>query len=457
VLLKWGMLEGAKYHLFHLVSFNCPVGQAGSEVAQQAGVPQEWVDHPVGEDNAGFTLSNELMRKTLGFVAEGTSAKVVADLLAHPREVAAGREFVDPPKKDFVPCRVCGSEDMMTVLDLGLQPLANDFRYTEADAEKCERYPLKLMRCRKCNHAQLSVMVERKALFSNYSYRSGTSRTLDEYFGWLQAKIESEVKVPHSEQKKVLELACNDGTQLNHFKKRGWATYGVDPASNLVPYARENGHTVVNELWGASHADKYKDLPKEFDAILAQNVLAHVPNPVDFLRGCAERMGKHTRTYMQTSQCEMFNDGQFDTVYHEHISFFSPRSFQKMAELVGLKIVDWEISPIHGGSCLVTFMKDDKEATGTLPAAIKQEEDRGQLEDAYYLRYRAQAMATRDWLNKMLEEMHAQGHDIVGYGAAAKGMVLLHYMLAQKPKLEFKYVVDDAPLKQNTYCPGTRR
>jgi 2-polyprenyl-3-methyl-5-hydroxy-6-metoxy-1,4-benzoquinol methylase len=127
---------------------------------------------------------------------------------------------------------------------------------------------------------------------------------------------------------KILELACNDGTQLNHFKALGWATYGVDSAINLVPYARDQGHTVWNKMWGASHADKYTGMPAEFDAILGQNVLAHVPNPVDFLAGCVERMNNHTRLYMQTSQCDMFADGQFDTVYHEHISFFSPRSFR---------------------------------------------------------------------------------------------------------------------------------
>jgi hypothetical protein len=118
-------------------------------------------------------------------------------------------------------------------------------------------------------------------------------------------------------------------------------------------------------------------------------------------------------------------------------------------------VVHWEITSIHGGSCLVTMMKKTDLIDDTLPAALQQEEDRGQLDDTYFVRYRAQALATRDWLNRVLEGMSTQGHEIVGYGAAAKGMVLLHFLLAQEPGFDLEYVVDDAPLKQNLYCPGT--
>ena len=452
------LASGDRFHLFHLSSFNARIGQSANEVAAAVHVPQTVLEHDPLEDSPGFLLDNAKISSQFKLSFEGTPQTVVADLLAHKDHIIMGREALDQEQHvhDYVPCRVCGSHNMMEVLDLGMQPLANDFRPTVEDSHQCERHPLRLMRCRKCNHAQLSTMVDRKPLFTNYTYRSATSRTLDDYFTWLADKVEEETGTAGtSGPKKVLELACNDGTQLNHFKRLGWETYGVDPATNLVPYAREQGHTVWNEMWGASHADKYTGMPEEFDAILGQNVLAHVPNPVDFLAGCVERMNARTRLYMQTSQCDMFADGQFDTVYHEHISFFSPRSFRQLAEEVGLHVVHWEITPIHGGSCLVTMMKKVDAADDTLPAALEKEEHRGQLEDTYFLRYRAQALATRDWLNRVLEGMEAQGHDIVGYGAAAKGMVLLHFLLAQEPNFALKYVVDDAPLKQDLYCPGT--
>jgi len=461
VISNWDghfLASGDRFHLFHLSSFNARIGQSANEVAAAVHVPQTVLEHDPSEDSSGFLLDSQKISSQFKLSFEGTPKIVVADLLAHKDRIIMGREALDQEQHvhDYVPCRVCGSHNMMEVLNLGMQPLANDFRPTIEDSHQCERQPLRLMRCRKCNHAQLSTMVDRAPLFTNYTYRSATSRTLDEYFVWLAEKVDRETgEVDHGGPKKVLELACNDGTQLNHFKALGWTTYGVDPATNLVPYARDQGHTVWNEMWGASHADKYSGMPAEFDAILGQNVLAHVPNPVDFLAGCVERMNSHTRLYMQTSQCDMFADGQFDTVYHEHISFFSPRSFRQLAEEVGLNVVHWEIAPIHGGSCLVTMMKKTDPADDTLPAALQQEKDRGQLDDTYFVRYRAQALATRDWLNRVLEGMKAQGHDIVGYGAAAKGMVLLHFLLAQEPGFDLEYVVDDAPLKQHLYCPGT--
>jgi nucleoside-diphosphate-sugar epimerase/SAM-dependent methyltransferase len=454
----WEPERARRLHLYHMSSFNSTVGQAANEVAQALGVPQTLMEHHPSEDNHGFLLDNRKFQRDFNMAFKGTPRRVVDDLVKHGAHILVGREALDREQHvhDYVPCRVCDSQDLMEVLDLGEQPLANDFRRTTRESLQCERHPLRLMRCRGCNHAQLSGMVDRSLLFRNYSYRSGTSRTLDEYFRWLADKVDAECGIAKGgERRRVLELACNDGTQLNHFQRLGWETYGVDPATNIVPYAREQGHTIWTEMWGVSDRSEYAGMPDTFDAIVAQNVLAHVSNPVDFLKKCVECMHDRTRLYVQTSQCDMFVDGQFDTVYHEHISFFSPRSFHALAERVGLTIVRWEITPIHGRSFLVTMMKTGLEADGSLAQAMQLEEDRGQLEDAYYVRYRAQARATRDWLNGVLEGMYEQGHDVVGYGAAAKGMVLLHYMLAQKPRFQLSYVVDDAPLKQGTYCPGT--
>ena len=131
---------------------------------------------------------------------------------------------MDQHVHDYVPCRVCGWQNTMEVLDLGMQPLANDFRPTVEDSHQCERHPLRLMRCRKCNHAQLSTMVDRKPLFTNYTYRSATSRTLDDYFTWLAEKVDEETgTVGTSGPKKVLELALKSSTsfkQTRFFTKK---------------------------------------------------------------------------------------------------------------------------------------------------------------------------------------------------------------------------------------------
>ncbi len=253
---------------------------------------------------------------------------------------------------------------------------------------------------------------------------------------------------------------------MNEFSGRGWRTFGVDPAKNLVELARAQNHTVFTGFWGV---DTFLNLPSpdSLDVMIAQNVLAHVENPVHFLRACAARMSMKTKLYIQTSQCEMYETGQFDTVYHEHVSFFTAHSFQTIANLVGLKIVNFEITPIHGRSCLVTFQRTDisnvsflttlqKEAVPSLAAALQKERHLGMTESWFYVKYQAQALAMRQWIVRQLTMLHDQGHTIVAYGAAAKGMVLLHFLLEIPDRSwNISYVVDDAPLKQNTYCPGT--
>ena len=309
--------------------------------------------------------------------------------------------------------------------------------------------------------------VSREALFSNYLYRSATSTTLQEHFRWLAAKLAAEVA--HG-KRQVLELACNDGSMLDALvaRREAWQTFGVDPAANLAQLARDKGHTVHTGFWGAlrvhtvntsSMKSSFEPLPaafpRTFDAIVAQNVLAHVPSPVTFLRACAEVMRAHTRLYVQTSQCNMMSEGQFDTVYHEHISFFSAHSFAHAAKLSGLQIVAFETVPIHGISCLLTLMLDENEpaqgaesstdgmkphvhaaapspmgehlrqrVSHSMRARLEQETREGVLTDLFYDGFRARALATCDWLGLQLRGLSSSGFRIGAYGAAAKGMTV---------------------------------
>jgi hypothetical protein len=244
---------------------------------------------------------------------------------------------------------------------------------------------------------------------------------------------------------------------LNPFRAAGWDTHCVDPAANLAPLARAAGHSVQVAFWGVENVT----LPP-LDAIIAQNVLAHVLNPMDFVRAAARAMGPTTRLYLQTSQCEMYDTGQFDTVYHEHVSFFSAQSFARMAELAGLAIVRFEKVPIHGVSCLVTLMKAPAGSAGaaavapTLGSALAAEHAQGQTQDLFYHRYASQAMGMRDWMHATLAGLAGAGVELAGFGAAAKGMVLLHYLLAiPQRQWTLSFVFDESPFKQATFCPGT--
>ena len=398
--------------------------------------------------------------------------------VAHTQSAGAGHTVVS------IPCPVCGSHNLQLTLDLQHQPLANDFYKTTQESLSCERHPLQLVRCRTCNHLHLSQLVSRKRLFSDYLYVSGTSATLQKHFEWLATHIAAAVErerplhggggrreegASSYRRRTVLELACNDGSQLDAFKRLGWRTYGVDPAANIVPTAVAKGHHVKVGFWGAQDVWPPADEPAiELDAIVAQNVLAHVPSPVNFLRDCAKAMGRHTLLYIQTSQCHMHEEGQFDTAYHEHLSFFTAHSFRKAADLAGLNVTGWQVVPIHGQSCLVTFKKLHHVNGGggqssssdalhlALQPRLQEEAQLGLLDDLFYEKYQARAGVTASWIEKQLEQLRVAGYRLGGYGAAAKGMVLLHFLLGRgKAASHLEFVVDDAPMKQGTYCPGT--
>ena len=443
----------ARFTIFNLQSFNASIVHVANSIAHRTGAYVHPTDHPPSSDSIGFSLDATKFSRTFNFIFLENQTQTITRLLEDVPRMCLGRQ--SRLDTNSTSCLVCGSPIMHTVLDLHTQPLANDFRNTSTDALQCQRFPLRLIRCPRCHHTQLSHIVDRGYLFSHYLYQSGTSRSLNEYFDWLAQKTINESNTTNGT---VLELACNDGTQLNQFSRRGWKTVGVDPAKNLAEIARTKGHTVFTGFWGR---DDFPLLPARdtLDIIIAQNVFAHVDNPVRFLNACVSAMSHKTKLYIQTSQCEMYETGQFDTVYHEHVSFFTAHSFKKIADLVGLKIINFEITPIHGRSCLVTFQRLGSltsEDTSTFASALEKERQLGVTDAWFYVKYESQAQAMRRWIVRQLANLHSQGHTIVAYGAAAKGMVLLHFLLETSGRTwNISYVVDDAPLKQNTFCPGT--
>jgi len=455
------------FQVFNLSSFHGTIAKVAADVSALTGAIAHHRPHE-GPDVPGFLLNSTAFSETFNFQFSGTSQNVVQELVLKAPQVVVGRNKNDSPREPrWIPsqklCIVCGAEespsDVMSVLDLGEQPLANDFREDAHDSLSVDRFPLRLVRCRSCNHVQLSHIVERPSLFTKYLYRSGTTSTLKEHFIRLAHRIDQET-IASTGRKTVLEIACNDGSQLNQFSALGWDTYGVDPAANIVDLAIKEGHKVKVGFWGVGDFSNF--LPTFLDAIVAQNVFAHVPDPVKFLKDCRRYMSLETKLYIQTSQCDMFETGQFDTTYHEHIHFFTAHSFQRAADLADLDIVDFDIVSIHGRSCLVTFMKRSPEKSNsrlrsfTMEQRLEFERKLGMTEDFYYAKFRYLAQAVQRWIHTQLQIHSADGYDVIGYGAAAKGIVLLHSLLAQlEQSYDFKFVVDDEPFKQGRFCPGT--
>ena len=478
-----------QYSVWNLASFDASVLKVATTVATMTGavIDSPKYHKPVSKSDKrlipfnletfeGFTLDCQAFRDTFNFTFRGSLWETLLDFdRSVPDSIIAKGPHTIVTKNIELPCPVCGSTGQQTVLDLGVQPLANDFFSDPNIALTRPRFPLKLVRCKECNHYHLSHVVDRSYLFEHYLYQSGTSTTLSDYFEWLARKvIEESDLVSSTKVGTILELACNDGSQLDHFQKHGWRTFGVDPAANLVAIAANKNHTVRKGFWPLD----FPELPQDDDlsAITAQNVLAHVPDVVSFLKGCAKVMGPRTKLYIQTSQCNMQQLGQFDTVYHEHISFFTGHSFMKASELAGLYITSFETTPIHGESCLVTMRldtsairslkgkgKESSLSNSNLPIApslaerLTLEKKDGVTTDFFATKFAAHAEKIRDWIKEELLDFQARGYHVGGYGAAAKGMVLFHFIVNGRndgtPYLDF--VLDDAKLKQNTFCPGT--
>jgi SAM-dependent methyltransferase len=341
--------------------------------------------------------------------------------------------------KELKECLCCGSEKLKLVLDLNEQPLANSFKKTAEEDEPT--FPLCLNICEDCTHLQLSHAVDPDLLFKNYLYVSGTSQTLRDYFDWF-AK-ETLTYAPDAET--VLDIACNDGSQLNSFKALGLKTYGVDPAENLHPLSSAN-HDVVCDYFTDKYAYHYGS--KNLDIITAQNVFAHNSYPLEFLKQCKEIMHDASVLFIQTSQADMIRNNEFDTIYHEHLSFFNASSMSALAQRAGLYLIDIRKTPIHGNSYMFVFKKT-AEDTSKVDAVLAEERALGLQDMNTYLAYADRASTIVEDLKQTIMHYRMLDYLIVGYGAAAKGNTLLNF-----GEIHLDYIIDDNPLKQGLYSPG---
>ena len=333
-------------------------------------------------------------------------------------------------------CVACGGSNLEQFLDLAEQPLANNYHDGTGGGES---FKLGLNLCTDCYHTQLPVSVNPKAMFDHYLYVTGTSQTLRDYCDWFAQFV---VDRENLKQGNILDIACNDGTQLDSFRKLGWKTFGVDPAKNLFDIALEKGHMVRNAYWPISYP--------QMDVITAQNVCAHTPNPLDFLEGVKKSLTINGTAYIQTSQSQMYQRNEFDTTYHEHISFFSANSMQTLAKRAGLVLTDIEITPIHGDSYVFVLKHQGAEVKSSVADTIRKEVKEGRHNPMFYIKFGVNAESIIRKLKDLVEKCQKAGTPVVGYGAAAKGMTVLN-----ANDIQLDWIVDDNELKQGLLTPGT--
>ncbi len=334
-------------------------------------------------------------------------------------------------------CVCCGKSNLKQILDFGNQPLANSYH---KEGEVLPKYPLGLNLCTNCYHLQLTHAVDPDLMFKDYLYVSGTSKTMREYFKWFVEFVCEEMG--YRSNLSILDIGCNDGTLLDEFKRIGYDTYGIDPAENLYAETSKR-HDITCDYFREGSYNK------KFDIIIAQNVFAHGSEPLKFLKACESIMHDDSVLYIQTSQANLILNNEFDSIYHEHVSFFNVQSMDQLVRRTSeLYLNDVLKTSIHGISYLFKISK--KPDVQRKNMAVDVERQQGLMSLETYDKYQANAQLIITDFNDMIER-YREIHDfqIVGYGAAAKGMTFLN---ACNAKMD--YVIDDNPLKQGLYTPA---
>ena len=354
------------------------------------------------------------------------------------------------------PCRFCGADLKFEFVDLGMTPLCETF-LTKAQLNHMERYyPLRVYVCDRCFLVQLQEYVSPQEIFSSeYPYFASYSDS------WLRhAKAYTDLVTDRfnlSSRSQVVEIASNDGYLLQYFMERGIPVLGVEPARNVARVAIENGIPTVVKFFGCDTARELLGSGKQADLLLGNNVLAHVPQLNDFVEGLKillKPTGVITMEFPHLAQ--LIAKNQFDTMYHEHFSYLSFHTVEKVFAAHGLTLFDVDELPSHGGSLRI-YARHTQDTSRPISKKVlelrMQEEIAGLTTLEPYASFSEQVPVTKRKLLTFLIDAKGAGKSIVGYGAPGKGNTLLNYCGIRTDFLE--YVVDRNPVKHGKYTPGT--
>jgi SAM-dependent methyltransferase len=354
-------------------------------------------------------------------------------------------------------CRHCQAPLRLPLVDLGSAPPSNAYLTSERLRAPELWFPLRVLVCESCWLVQTEDFARAEELFdAEYAYFSSFSRTwLEHAERYVERVVERFGLGPGS---LVVEVAANDGYLLQYVRARGIPCLGVEPTASTAAAARERGIEIVEEFFGVALADRLAGGGRRADLVAANNVLAHVPDINDFVRGFARVLRPQgVATFEFPHVLRLLEETQFDTIYHEHFSYLSLTAVQAVFRANGLEVFDVEELPTHGGSLRIYAQRAGDGARPVAPSvhALRAREDAAQLSSARgYEGFQARAEAVKDELVAFLIEEKRRGRKVAAYGAAAKGNTLLNYA-GVRPDL-VSFVVDRNPAKQGKFLPGSR-
>lgn len=353
-------------------------------------------------------------------------------------------------------CRFCNTPLRHLFLSLGASPLSNSYLSVD-DLHKMEPYyPLDVYVCENCLLVQLEEFEKAKDIFyTGYAYFSSYS---DSWLRHCEHYVDMVVKrFGLNEKKFVVEIASNDGYLLQYFKKYNIPVLGIEPAANTAHAAQEKGIPTEIAFFDQAYAEKMRQNGKQADLIIGNNVLAHNPNLNDFIRGLKTVLRADGLITMEFPHlARLMEETQFDTIYHEHFSYFSFLAVERIFREHGLTIFDVEELPTHGGSLRIYAAHDEDQSKSLSPRVVElkaREISAGYGNVDHYLTFHQKVQSVKRNLLQHLIGLKNEGKKIVGYGAPAKGNTLLNYCGIRTDFLD--YTVDRSPHKQNCYLPGS--
>lgn len=370
-----------------------------------------------------------------------------------------GQLKMDSPLKSFKlveECRICKGSNLVPYLDIGNIPLVN--RYINPSERHYEEslFPLQVKYCKDCSLSQLSIVVDPTLLFKNYFYRSSISQTFRNHcYEFAEHSVDN---FDLKEGDLIVDIASNDGCTLQEFKKFGLSVLGVDPAENLAALANAQGIQTISEFWSENTAQKIIQEHGKAKMIMALNVFAHVDNVDSFLSAINILLKDDGVFAVEVPYLVNFiNKMEFDTIYHEHLSYFLVKPLLHLFKRHKLDVFDIKKFIMHGGSIRIYAKKESNHAIKGDKESIKWllelEKDLGLYDERTYFKFSHDIQQIKDGLIKTLYQLKWQGKTIAGYGASAKGTVLTNYCGIGKDILD--YIVDDTPEKQKFLTPGT--
>ena len=355
-------------------------------------------------------------------------------------------------------CRSCGEQSVLPVLSLGNTPLANALLRPEELSLPEEVFRLDLVFCPNCTLLQITETVPAEKLFRDYVYFSSFSDTVLQNARNVSNRMIQRCDL--DSESLIIEVASNDGYLLRNYQEKGIPVLGIEPALNIARQAEERGVTTISEFFNMDLAKQLLANNKSADVIHANNVVAHVADLHSVIQGIFTLLRPDGVAVIENHYAkDLIDHVEFDSIYHEHLCYYSATSFQHLFEPHGLKLVDIERLPIHGGSLRAYFQRADgrcslaKDGTEHVLALLKEESDWGVDNYGFYESFGKKVGLLRENILKLLREIKKKNKRIAVYGASAKSTTFLNYFKIGKETIEF--VVDRSTVKQGRFTPGT--